>query len=52
MARFHGGAASNVWSKALTNYAKTKDPSSLPSDVLLAYDDQTITIYDAFQKGK
>lgn len=39
------------WRAALTNYAKT-DPTTLGSDVLLHHDDQTMTIYDGYDKAK
>ncbi|KDN44945.1 hypothetical protein K437DRAFT_256810 [Tilletiaria anomala UBC 951] len=43
---------SNDPKSALTRYAQTKDPSKLPRDVCLTYDDWTIVIFDAYEKAK
>lgn len=40
------------WSSALTEYARTANPASLPADVLVAYDEHTLTIQDAYPKAQ
>lgn len=42
----------NHWSAALTRYAKATDPAALPSNEILHWDEQTITMYDGFDKAK
>lgn len=37
---------------ALTEYASTKDPQTIPRDVLLCYDQWTLAIFDKFEKAK
>ncbi|KAK9894865.1 HIT-like protein, partial [Cystobasidium minutum MCA 4210] len=40
------------WKNALVDYAKTKNPSSLPDDILLMHTKQTLTIWDKYPKAK
>ncbi|PWN29412.1 hypothetical protein BDZ90DRAFT_230288 [Jaminaea rosea] len=40
------------WATALTDYARSIDPSRLPPDVLVAYDDRTLTICDMYPKAQ
>ncbi len=47
-----GSSSAKPWASALTTYAKTVDPSKLPSDICLMFDDWTIVIYDKFAKSK
>ncbi|UZJ51017.1 hypothetical protein CBS101457_000337 [Exobasidium rhododendri] len=40
------------WASSLTIFAKTPEPSTLPSNVYLRHDDRTLTIYDGYPKSK
>ncbi|KAN0061825.1 aprataxin-like protein [Thecaphora frezii] len=53
MSRFGGSVGGGTpWNQALTNYARTPDPSTLPAEVLVMFDDKTVAIWDAFRKAQ
>jgi hypothetical protein len=39
------------WKNALVDYAKTRDPAGLPSEILLMHTEQTLTIWDKYPKA-
>lgn len=47
-----GQGQDDAWKSALTRYAKSPDPASLPKEEVLHWDEQTITIYDGYEKAK
>lgn len=50
--RGNNSNSDDAWKSALTRYAKSPDPASLPAEEVLHWDEQTITIYDGYEKAK